>query len=1438
MSNNSDGQITLSLAIKKTLANIQAGLKQISDKLYVNVTGKLNKSKTRTQIKNDLNSLNTDVKVVGKLDKSATKRKIKADIKSLNDSASIDVKANINTKDLKSKLKSLKSKSSTVKVNADINGAKNLDKVSEGMESINKKSVSTIANINLVNRAINGLEQTARKMIKTSAEMNEKLTDTRMVTGKNYEEAEKLVHEYNNLAKELGSTTLEVLDASSEWLRQGKTEAETAELIKQSMILSKVGAMDSATATERLTSAMNGYKMAVSDVSGIVDKFTSVDMAAAVSADELAEALSHTASSAYLAGVDIDKIISYITVVEETTRKSASVVGESFKTIFARMGKVTNGDAVDDMGEDISKVEATLRGLGIELRKSVDEFKDFDVVLDEVGSKWSTFSSVKQREIATAFGGVYQSENFIALMNNYDKVSKYVDIAANSAGTAAEKFQAYEESVKAHANEFLAAAESLSMNAIPADFMNTIISAGTALVEFIDNIHLLQLTLNNIVAVGAVKGFSLMGTKIKDVTQNVKQLSTAFNILDNSNSILSTSEFEKLLSVTKGLSESQLRLVISSKTLTNQQRIAILTANGLTTEEAEQTIATLGLATAEGAATTATFSLSGAMKALKAAFLSNPIGILAVALTTLISLITMGVDKIKTMKEEARQAAIDSANAAADSSNEIIELTNNYLKLSEEVKTNATVKENLITTEDTLLSKLGLEGSRVDELVAKYGNLSDAIKAASVEKLQEDERDLRGGLTAKAETALEKAKPSGIADKGMNHLITTWSKDATEINHKALNALVDAGYISSGSFGSRGMELWLTDMDLTTIEGVISAHDQLGEMLDIVQTNAGSNNEVYKELYTRYNNCTESIQAYKDGISDLNKNLAQQYTMQGLIGKEVPKTQKEFDDYRNSVIESAKASGEFEGSAEDIANAIDSILASNSQFTDFMKKAESSETDISSIDAKIKAYNELTEKILNCTDAQEKNKLIAEQNALEKEIENIAKLTSQYDDLTAAYENWQKAQSSENEGSKYDTISQDLENIKKLYEDGLVGTDDFKAAVQLMSNQDLTNATVEQLKSAFEKSYPAMQKYFKDGDEGCKAFLNDVSKLNSEWAHINENGDWEINFNDEDVAEKLGISVGALQAIMKKLKEFGFDINLSTSIESLADLKSATEAANDKLKELGKTDIDFNVNSTNVNDLFTQIDSAKKIFDSFRNEDGTVDLSVEGAQEAKTILAALIMQKQQVTEPAIMQLKVNAETAKSEIETAAVLINDFRTKYRDLEVKIATGEDTSALQTEIQGIITELDKLPEDVKTSLGINTEEFNSAVETLKNTKVDVAAGVTLSQDSLEVIKSTVQSITPTMMVTAGLDATLIENYQASEHDASGTVTWDNDTTLVDKWIATPQKADGTVYWDDNTDNVQTKFSATGTIIWSNGAGARGTAFAQGNWGTSKSG
>ena len=85
---------------------------------------------------------------------------------------------------------------------------------------------------------------------------------------------------------------------------------------------------------------MKGYGIESEQVlDGIVSKLSEVDMVSATSAGGLAEAMSRTANSAKIAGVSIDKLISYLAVVGEVTQKEMSSIGESFKTIFFKNGK-------------------------------------------------------------------------------------------------------------------------------------------------------------------------------------------------------------------------------------------------------------------------------------------------------------------------------------------------------------------------------------------------------------------------------------------------------------------------------------------------------------------------------------------------------------------------------------------------------------------------------------------------------------------------------------------------------------------------------------------------------------------------------------------------------------------------------------------------------------------------------------------------------------------------------------------------------------------------------------------------------------------------------------------------------------------------------------------------------------------------------------------
>jgi len=129
-------------------------------------------------------------------------------------------------------------------------------------------------------------------------------------------------------------------------------------------------------------------------------------MSAAVSSSYISQAMSETATSANLAGISMDQLIGYIAAVGSTTQDSAESVGNSLKTMFARMGNVKMGLLEDpESGENLSQVEDVLSGLGIKLRESNSEFRNFGDVLDEVATNFNNYSSVQQRAIAVAFAG-------------------------------------------------------------------------------------------------------------------------------------------------------------------------------------------------------------------------------------------------------------------------------------------------------------------------------------------------------------------------------------------------------------------------------------------------------------------------------------------------------------------------------------------------------------------------------------------------------------------------------------------------------------------------------------------------------------------------------------------------------------------------------------------------------------------------------------------------------------------------------------------------------------------------------------------------------------------------------------------------------------------------------------------------------------------------
>ena len=172
-----------------------------------------------------------------------------------------------------------------------------------------QEKVRTFATYLISSTFTMGVANTFSNVVSTVKDLDAALTDLQIVTGETTDDTKELLKTYNQMAQELGTTTANVAAGATDWLRQGYSETESSELLKQSMTLSIVGGMDAEAATTAITAALKGLELQAESASDVVDKFFKVDMMAATSAEKLAVALSKTAANAKVAGISMDDVI-------------------------------------------------------------------------------------------------------------------------------------------------------------------------------------------------------------------------------------------------------------------------------------------------------------------------------------------------------------------------------------------------------------------------------------------------------------------------------------------------------------------------------------------------------------------------------------------------------------------------------------------------------------------------------------------------------------------------------------------------------------------------------------------------------------------------------------------------------------------------------------------------------------------------------------------------------------------------------------------------------------------------------------------------------------------------------------------------------------------------------------------------------------------------
>lgn len=782
-------------------------------------------------------------------------------------------------------------------------------------------------------------------------------------------------------AQELNVKVGSLIDAVTEFKKLG-WDLDDAELgAKWANILSNVGDVDIDTAIGSIKTAIasfdeiGGYGNDQMDkkLEAYTDLINNMSNKYSIDAEGLAESIRLSAGTLTEAHMSIEQAATMFATANKYYN-DPSYLGNTAKIGSLRM-RASSGDTdaieeLQEMGEEVDDLATATSNLreklmaltGVDIMEDEHTFKSYYDQLYEISQVMDKLDDTSRANVLETMFGKSRAAAGAALLSGLksEGVKAYED-AINSAGSATEEYQVWMTSADAACQRFSNTLTETYQCIINGNTVRDLANLGSAVLEFANNWGIVEGTLKGVIALNLGKFIATGGMALITATKQVEEYGKALQMASNVPNGNLSARFQALKSIaqaTSTLTTEQLRNVLATNTLTQADRVRILQMQGMTKEMALQKLAEMNLTqatnaqtAANNASTVSTFSLKAVMTGLgatiRSVFFNNPAGIVLMGISLGVSAVTSAVSKHNQAVEEARQKAKEAADNANTLSNEISELANKYIQLSEAVKTDSASKEDLMSVQEELIKKLGIEGQSVDDLIAKYGSLDNALKNITLQELGDQENDLIAGVKA----AEEELKDIG---KGYEHLYSSTDRNLLSSGGddavKAYEVLEKANLISKGSYGTGGGAFVLTGDD-ETVEGILENYQKLEDAMAALRESGQftetelTKNPVFSQIYDRAKEMEEFVNGYNDAISNLNKNIAEQQTITLLQGNEIPKTEKEFETFRQELIDTSIASKKFIGNEKEITDAINNYLSTVPQFQGFYSVPLKNELD-------------------------------------------------------------------------------------------------------------------------------------------------------------------------------------------------------------------------------------------------------------------------------------------------------------------------------------------------------------------------------------------------------------------------------------------------------------------------------------------------------------
>lgn len=530
-------------------------------------------------------------------------------------------------------------------------------------------------------------------------------------------------------------------------------------------------------------------------------------------------------------------------------------------------------------------------------------------------------------------------------------------------------------------------------------------------------------------------------------------------------------------------------------------------------------------------------------------------------------------------------------------------------------------------TKDTIISNLKGDSigpiksaSLINQLFSEYGN--DKVAMQAIMKLSLDPS------MANADWETWKSK---IEDTKVQIQLDTSAKNLDNLSKELTRLQTDASDQQTRLNNKSAYNMKATASDYTNLiengdKQIENLNNQIQEYQNSIDALKNS-----KGLSPLSDEDNEQIKQWQDQIQ------ASQMSIENMKASQADWTKTAFNlpvtDMQNTVTALTSAISEMQTETGLTSDTMDSL---RTQFSDLKDAHVDNVFDRTAKGLKIntermKDYLEQQNEFMNSDFAQRIQDYQDQLSAGNKDytqqgLENLKNLQAQYfaqyQEAAKQFSDFQAMVNADNlstEGNEYTTAKSYLDNAKDLYDKGLVGTPQFKAAAKYFSQNGFEDA------DNFIENYNKLKNYYTDDASGPKRFLSDLEAKGLATYKTLEDGNqqWMYSFTDtQEAADAMGMSLESFESMFGRLKDYGDTNNFVSSLEEGA-LKSEeiddklidAQIKMGKLKASGANQSALDDQQAVIDNLIAQKTGITQAISDFK--DGTVDRKIQDVKDAK-----------------------------------------------------------------------------------------------------------------------------------------------------------------------------------------------------------------------------